>query len=72
MDSTQHNVTQIAVYLDDYHLLELHDASKFSDSPFGPLQIGLKGDIALYVTEVAPRKESRARKKACATIDTAT
>ncbi len=56
IDSTRHNVTQIAVYLDDDHCLSCDDASKFSDSPFGPLQIGPKGDIALYVTEVAPTK----------------
>jgi len=53
-DSTKYYLTQVAVYLDDGSCVSCENASDFSESPFGPLQIGPQGDIALYVTEVSP------------------
>lgn len=53
-DSTKFYVTQVAVYLDDGSCVSCENAADFSGSPFGPLQIGPQGDIALYVTEVTP------------------
>lgn len=51
-DSTKFYVTQVAVYLDDGSCMSCENAADFGGSPFGPLQIGPQGDIALYVTEV--------------------
>jgi hypothetical protein len=52
--STKYYVTQVAVYLDDGSCMSCVNAAHFNKSPFGPLQIGPNGDIALYVTEVSP------------------
>ena len=53
-DSTKFYVTQVAVYLDDGSCVSCVNAADFNSSPFGPLQIGPQGDVALYVTEVSP------------------
>lgn len=51
--STRYYVTQVAVYLDDGSCMSCENAADFNKSPFGPLQIGPQGDIALYVTEIS-------------------
>lgn len=53
-DSTKFYVTQVAVYMDDGSCMSCVNAADFNGSPFGPLQIGPQGDVALYVTEVSP------------------
>ncbi len=52
--NTKHRVSQVAVLLDDGSWLCCEDTSQFKDSPFGPLQLGPNGDIALYVTTIVP------------------
>jgi hypothetical protein len=50
MNDTKHDLTQIAVKLDDGTQLRCEDTSQFAHLPFGPCQLGPSGDIALYLT----------------------
>jgi hypothetical protein len=70
--NTKHRVSQVAVLLDDGDWLCCDDTRKFANSPFGPFQLGPNGDIAMYVTEIIPRRETRGRREACATQTMAT
>jgi hypothetical protein len=54
--NTKYRVSQVAVLLDDGDWLCCDETRRFSDSPFGPFQLGPSGDIALYVTTIIPRE----------------
>jgi hypothetical protein len=48
----EHVVSQIAVLLDTGEWLRCDYTTEYSEAPFGPCQIGPKGDVAMYVTTI--------------------
>lgn len=48
--NAKHFVSQISVQLEDGTWLRCIDTRPFTEKPFGPMTIGVNGDVALYVT----------------------
>lgn len=59
-DDTQHEVTQVAVRLNNGSWLRCDDTSAFNDAPYAPFLVSPSGDLALYLThEDTPDGNSR-------------
>ncbi|MGB8363524.1 MAG: hypothetical protein ACLQUZ_01290 [Rhizomicrobium sp.] len=56
-ENSDDRMSQIAVELDDYTWLECEELADFENAPFGPVYLGTRGDIALYVTRVKKKGE---------------
>jgi hypothetical protein len=64
--NNKYRVSQIALLLDDGSWLCCEATHKFAASPFGPLQLGPNGDVALYVTSiVSPDGEEQNQGSVC-------
>lgn len=49
--NSKYFVAQISIQLDDGTWLRCIDTRQFKDKAFGPMTIGVNGDVALYVTQ---------------------
>ena len=59
-ETTTHDLTQIAVLLNDGTWLRCDDAAAFENAPHGPCLLGPSGDVAMYLTHI-DKKGRRSR-----------